>query len=87
LGRFCFVVIIAAVLGAPPLAAQFSKLEVIYPREGLTVTATDSTFIFGNFDYRPLKLEAEEQSVKVEVTINGIRRGFILTKLIWPLCR
>jgi N-acetylmuramoyl-L-alanine amidase len=65
-------IFIAASLGARPLAAQFSKLEVIYPREGLTVTATDSTFIFGNFDYRPLGLEAAEQPTKVEVTINGI---------------
>jgi N-acetylmuramoyl-L-alanine amidase len=64
-------IIIAAGLGVRPLAAQFSKLEVIYPREGLTVTATDSTFIFGNYDYRPLGLEAAEHPIKVEVTING----------------
>ncbi len=67
-----FFGILAAGLGARPLAAQFSKLEVIYPREGLTITATDSTFIFGNFDYRPLGLEAEDQPAKVEVTINGL---------------
>lgn len=66
-----FSFILAAGLGVRPLAAQFSKLEVIYPREGMTITATDSTFIFGNFDYRPFGLEAEEQPLKVEVTING----------------
>jgi N-acetylmuramoyl-L-alanine amidase len=64
--------IIAAGLGARPLAAQFSKLEVIYPREGMTITATDSTFIFGNYDYRPFGLEAAEQPTAVVVTINGI---------------
>jgi N-acetylmuramoyl-L-alanine amidase len=67
-----FAILVAAGLGARPLAAQFSKLEVIYPREGLTVTATDSTFIFGNYDYRPFGLEAAEQSVNVQLTINGI---------------
>ncbi len=30
-----------------PLYAQL-ELQVVYPREGLTITATDSTFIFGN---------------------------------------
>ncbi len=68
---FFYLVIIAS-LGARPLAAQFSKLEVIYPREGLTVTATDSTFIFGNYDYRPFGLEAAEQPTAVVITINGI---------------
>lgn len=29
--------------------AQSLKLEVIYPREDLTITARDSTFIFGNY--------------------------------------
>ncbi len=32
-----------------PLAAQNLKLEVIYPREDLTITARDSTFVFGNY--------------------------------------
>ena len=32
-----------------PLAAQGLKLEVIYPREDLTITARDSTFVFGNY--------------------------------------
>jgi len=32
-----------------PLAAQDLKLEVIYPREDLTITARDSTFVFGNY--------------------------------------
>jgi len=67
-----FYLIIVASLGARPLVAQFSKLEVIYPRDGLTITATDSTFIFGNYDYRPLGLEAAEQPTAVVITINGI---------------
>jgi N-acetylmuramoyl-L-alanine amidase len=32
-----------------PLFAQNLKLEVIYPREDLTITARDSTFVFGNY--------------------------------------
>lgn len=36
-------------LGVSSLLAQPLKLEVIYPREDLTLTARDSTFIFGNY--------------------------------------
>ena len=58
---------------AAPLAAQYlSKLEVIYPREGLTITATDSTFIFGNFDYRPFGAATVNAPTKFSLTINGI---------------
>ena len=32
-----------------PLAAQSLRLEVIYPKEDLTITARDSTFVFGNY--------------------------------------
>jgi len=63
---------LAVVCGALPLAAQYlAKLEVIYPREGLTVTATDSTFIFGNFDYQPFGAATTNRPVKYAVTING----------------
>jgi len=66
--------LLAVSLGAAPLAAQYlSKLEVIYPREGLTVTATDSTFIFGNFDYRPFGAATVNAPTKFSVTINGVR--------------
>jgi len=65
--------LLAVSLSAAPLAAQYlSKLEVIYPREGLTVTATDSTFIFGNFDYRPFGAATVNAPTKFSVTINGI---------------
>jgi N-acetylmuramoyl-L-alanine amidase len=55
-----------------PLAAQYlSKLEVIYPREGMTITASDSTFIFGNFDYRPFGAATANPPTKFSVAING----------------
>ena len=65
--------VIAAGFGAEPLSAQYlSKLEIIYPREGLTITATDSTFIFGNFDYRPFGAATANPPIKFSVTINGV---------------
>jgi len=64
---------LAAGFGSEPLSAQYlSKLEVIYPREGLTITATDSTFIFGNFDYRPFGAATANAPSQFSVTINGI---------------
>jgi N-acetylmuramoyl-L-alanine amidase len=70
---FFFSLVIAVGFGSRPLAAQYlSKLEVIYPREGLTITATDSTFIFGNFDYRPFGAASANPPIKFSVTINGI---------------
>ncbi|MDZ7288523.1 MAG: N-acetylmuramoyl-L-alanine amidase [candidate division KSB1 bacterium] len=67
-----FGVAMVVLSSAAPLLAQYAKLEVIYPREGMTVTAAESTFIFGNFDYRPLGLEAAEQPSKIALAINGI---------------
>ena len=64
--------LLASLFLAAPLAAQYlSKLEVIYPREGLTITATDSTFIFGNFDYRPFGAATVNAPTKFSVAING----------------
>ncbi len=45
-----------------PAFAQDLKVEVIYPREDLTITARDSTFIFGN--YAP---------ATAQLSINGLR--------------
>lgn len=62
-----------AAVASKPLPAQYlSKLEVIYPREGLTITATDSTFVFGNFDYRPFGAASMKAPEKFSVTVNGI---------------
>jgi len=62
----------AVILSGKPLAAQYlSKLEVIYPREGLTITATDSTFIFGNYDYRPFGAATVNAPAEFSITING----------------
>jgi N-acetylmuramoyl-L-alanine amidase len=51
------------------LAAQNFQLEVVYPREGLTITARDSTFVFGHFKFESLQDETKPGSV--QVTING----------------
>lgn len=65
--------LLASFFLAAPLPAQYlSKLEVIYPREGLTITASDSTFIFGNFDYRPFGAATVNAPTKFSVTINGV---------------
>jgi N-acetylmuramoyl-L-alanine amidase len=65
--------VIAVGLSSAPLSAQYlSQLEVVYPREGLTITATDSTFIFGNFDYRPFGAATINAPTKFSVTINNI---------------
>ena len=70
---FLFGFVIAVAFGAEPLSAQYlSQLEVVYPREGLIVTATDSTFIFGNFDYRPFGAATANAPIKFSVTINGM---------------
>jgi N-acetylmuramoyl-L-alanine amidase len=64
---------LAAGFGFDSLSAQYlSKLEVIYPREGMTITATDSTFIFGNFDYRPFGAATANAPTRFSVTINGV---------------
>jgi N-acetylmuramoyl-L-alanine amidase len=64
-----------------PLAAQTSfgaqhiTTEVVYPREGLAITARDSTFVFGNFKYQPRDGEDREKSAlsgRMQVTINGV---------------
>jgi N-acetylmuramoyl-L-alanine amidase len=48
------------------------KIEVIYPREGLTITARDSTFIFGNFKYHSTEDDEQTNAGRVQVTINGV---------------
>ncbi len=42
--------VLISLLHVATLSAQKPRLEVIYPREGLTITARDSTFVFGNFE-------------------------------------
>jgi N-acetylmuramoyl-L-alanine amidase len=70
---FIWSLVIAAGFASKPLFAQYlSKLEVIYPREGLTITATDSTFIFGNFYFRPFGAATVNAPTKFSVMINGI---------------
>lgn len=44
-----FITSIVTFLTCSPLFAQEFKLEVVYPREDLTITARDSTFVFGNY--------------------------------------
>lgn len=52
------------------LAAQNFQLEVVYPRENLTITARDSTFVFGNFRFDAMK--DETKSGRTQVTINEV---------------
>lgn len=69
---FLWILWLVVNFGSAPLIAQYlSKLEVIYPREGLTISATDSTFIFGNYDYRPFGAATVNAPTKFSVTING----------------
>lgn len=45
---FSLVLTFGCVFTAGHVLSQELKLEVIYPREGMTINAADSTFVFGN---------------------------------------
>ncbi len=58
-----------------PLHAQDLKVEIIYPREDLTVTAYDSTFIFGN--YSPSSAQLAINGVHPKRYPNGTFLGMV----------
>jgi N-acetylmuramoyl-L-alanine amidase len=54
---------------APPVLSQELMLEVVYPREGMTVTAADSTFVFGNVSDPQARVEIN--NVPAQMYSNG----------------
>jgi len=60
-GHIVPLILTSCCLWLSPLAGQGLRLEVVYPREDLTITARDSTFVFGNFF-----------PAGTQITVNGI---------------
>ncbi|UCE05961.1 MAG: N-acetylmuramoyl-L-alanine amidase [bacterium] len=67
--QFWLLLLLAAsFIGANSILAQI-KIEVIYPKEGSRVTASESTFIFGNVS--PVRVEFTVNNVPTQIYPNG----------------
>ncbi len=60
-----FILSVALLLLSGKFVFAQPKIEIIYPKEGAQVIASDSTFIFGNISPKSAMLFINEKSVKV----------------------